>query len=413
MNEIKTQKELLKENDYLKSNLEDLIKSLKEAQESNRLKTEFINDMSHEIRTPMNGILGFSRMLDDSRLSDEKRARYINIIESSGKQLLHIVDEILEISKLEANQVKIAENEVCINDIFFDLFSIFEAKAKGQGLSLHFKKGLNDRESTIYTDSLKLNKILKILLENAFKFTARGYVSFGYSLKKNDKNAFIEIYVKDTGIGISPDKQKNIFESYSRIGDKLSREEGGLGLGLPIAKENVKLLGGNISVVSKIMDGSTFVITIPYKQVVLKNNVVDEKVNFNKDVTKYTILIAEDNEVNYLLLEILLLDKINLPCTILHARNGQEAVEICENNPAVNLVFMDIKMPKLNGYEATKKILKIRPNLPVIAQTAYSTKTEIDTAMASGCVEFLLKPINEKIINTVINKYIRVIQETE
>ena len=383
----------------------ELISSKEKAEESNRLKTEFLHNMSHEIRTPMNGILGFSQMLDDAYLTDKKRTHFVKIIQNSGRELLHIIDDILEISKLETKQVSVIESEVCLNDSFFELFSIFDIRAKEQGISLYFKKGLLDKESTIYTDKIKLNKILSNLLENALKFTTRGYVSFGYNLKKN--NTLLEIYVKDTGIGIEPEKQKIIFERFSQAEKKISRKAGGLGLGLSIAKENAELLGGEISVESEMMDGAKFIVTIPYKPVEKKSVVKKEKDSLKKEIQKCTILIAEDEEVNFLFLEILLVDKLRVPCKILHAIDGEEAVKMCKDNPDIDMVLMDIKMPKMNGYEATEEILKIRPDLPIVAQTAYSTREDMKKATDAGCVEFISKPISKDILNKVIGKYLR------
>ena len=383
----------------------ELIKSKEKAEESNRLKTEFLHNMSHEIRTPMNGILGFTQLLDDAYLTDKKRTHFVNIIQNSGRELLHIIDDILEISKLETKQVSVVESEVCINDTFFELFSIFDLKAKEQGISLYFKKGLLDAESTIYTDKVKLNKILSNLLENALKFTSRGYVAFGYSLKKN--NTLLEIYVKDTGIGIEPEKQKIIFERFSQAEKKISRKAGGLGLGLSIAKENAELLDGEITVESGLTDGATFTVTIPYKPVVKKKVVKKDGGSLKKEIPKCTILIAEDEEVNFLFLEILLIDKLRVPCKILHAIDGVEAVEMCKKDPNIDLVLMDIKMPKMNGYDATKEIKKMRPELPIVAQTAYSTREDMKKAIDAGCVEFITKPINKDILNKIIGKYLR------
>ncbi len=383
----------------------ELIKSKDKAEESNRLKTEFLHNMSHEIRTPMNGILGFTQLLDDAYLTDKKRTHFVNIIQNSGRELLHIIDDILEISKLETKQVSVVESEVCINDSFFELFSIFDIKAKEQGISLYFKKGLLDAESTIYTDKVKLNKILSNLLENALKFTTRGYVAFGYSLKKN--NTLLEIYVKDTGIGIEPEKQKIIFERFSQAEKKISRKAGGLGLGLSIAKENAELLDGEISVESKTTDGATFTVTIPYKPVVKKNTAKKRGGSLKKEIPKCTILIAEDEEVNFLFLEILLIDKLRVPCKILHAIDGVEAVEMCKDNPGIDLVLMDIKMPKMNGYDATIEIKKISPDLPIVAQTAYSTREDMKKAKDAGCDEFITKPINKDVLNKIIGKYLR------
>ncbi len=219
--------------------------------------------MSHEIRTPMNGILGFSSFLDDNDLSIDKRKYYVSIIQNSGNQLLRIIDDIIEISKLETKQVTAIENPTCINDLFLEQFSIFDIKAKQLQIPLYLSKPLNDKESTIYTDSVKLIKIMSNLLENSLKFTHEGHIDFGY--KREGSN--IHFFVKDTGIGVNEDMHNSIFERFSQEEKELSRNKGGLGLGLSIAKENAELLGGTISLKSKKGEGATFTVTIPYKPV--------------------------------------------------------------------------------------------------------------------------------------------------
>lgn len=236
-----------------------LIKSKEKAEESDSLKTEFLNNMSHEIRTPMNGILGFSGFLNDSNLDEKKRKNYVKIIQNSGNQLLGIIDDILEISQLETKQVTVKEGKTNLNDLLFELFSIFDLKAKENQITLYLEKGLSDKNSIILTDNLKLHKVISNLLENALKFTNRGKINFGYKL--NDKK--LEFFVRDTGIGIPKTKIKIIFERFSQADKELSKKVGGLGLGLSIAKENVILLGGDISVESEMLKGSTFRFDIP------------------------------------------------------------------------------------------------------------------------------------------------------
>jgi len=386
----------------IKRKEDSLIKLKKKAEESNLLKTEFINNMSHEIRTPMNAILGFSNFLNNSELTNEERKNYINIVQNSGIQLLRIIDDILEISKLETKQVKIIEKEVCLNILLFELFSIFDIKAKEREIHLYLNKGLLDKESIILIDDSKLNKVLSNLLENALKFTNEGFIEFGYQLK----NSELEIYVKDTGIGIKLENQKIIFERFSQEEKGLSRNVGGLGLGLSIAKENTELLGGKITLQSEKGKGSTFYVTIPYKPI-SKNNINSDN-NKGKLIdkqNKYTILIAEDEEVNFLYLDIILKkSKYNL--TTLHAKHGKEAVEMCKENAEIDFVLMDMKMPIMTGFEATKIIKGFRSNLPIIAQTAYSTNDEKQQAFTAGCDDFISKPISEETLNGIINKYL-------
>jgi len=381
------------------SDITELKKAKEKAEESDLLKTEFINNMSHEIRTPMNGILGFSELLINQDVTKEKREFYVKLIKNSGHQLLQIIDDILEISRLGTNKVKVIEEHVNINDLLLELFSIFEPKAKENKTPLYVEKHLTDKESTIITDRTKLNKILSNLLENALKFTNVGNITFGYHLKSEGDKKQLVIYVKDTGVGIAAKDQKMIFKRFSQSGREASKKVEGLGLGLSIAKENTQLLGGEITVESVKRKGTTFFVSIPYKPVF--TTIETEKLK-----EKTTILIAEDEEVNYLYLHTLIKDVFNLNCNLIHAKNGQEAIDICKSNTTIDFILMDLKMPVLSGYKAATEIKKVRPTIPIIAQTAYSTKQEQQKAIAAGCTDFISKPISKDELYKLLNKFL-------
>ncbi|MBN1251479.1 MAG: PAS domain S-box protein, partial [Bacteroidales bacterium] len=388
-------------NEEYKVQNEELILAKEKAEESNKLKTEFLHNMSHEIRTPMNGILGFADLLNKDDLSENKRKYYINIIKNSGEQLLRVIDDILEISRLETKQIKLIEEKISINDLILELFSIFDIKAKENKVPLYVKKTLTDKKSYIYTDKAKLIKILSNLIENAIKFTENGFIEIGYDLIDD----VIQIYVKDTGVGINKDKFDLIFERFSQENIELSSKVGGLGLGLSIAKENAELLGGKISLISKKGEGTTFFISIPYKPANITdlNINISDNLEFNK---QYIVLIVEDEEVNCLYIETLL-ENINPNIKTIHAINGEEAVEICKINNEIDIVLMDIKMPKMNGYQATKLIKEFKPDLPIIAQTAYSTSEDKAHAFSVGFDEFITKPISEESLKKILDLFLK------
>ncbi len=385
-----------------KKYLEEIVIAKEKAEEANRLKTEFLNNMSHEIRTPVNGIVGFSRMLDKPKLSTEKRNYYSRIIQSSSNQLLKIIDDILEISTLETKQTKLYETELCLNDLLMELFSIFNLNANTQKIPIYIKKALHDNESYIVSDKTKLNKIISNLLENALKFTTEGFIELGYFIKKQ----ILTLYVRDTGIGISRKYYKQIFERFSQEEKEMSRKHGGLGLGLSISKENAQLLGGDITLESEKGKGSTFYVNIPYKPVKTKDAKIFNSNSIPEKNAKFTILVAEDEDINYLYIEALFEEEMEADYEIIHAKNGKEAVDLCLKHKNIDLVLMDIKMPEMNGHEATEKIKTKLPNLPIIAQTAYSTDADRELALKHGCNDFITKPLDIEKLTSIINKYL-------
>ncbi len=238
----------------------ELLRAKEKAEESDQLKSTFLSNLSHEIRTPMNGIIGFADLLIGENLSIQQQKKYINIIQSSGRQLVRIIDDILEISRLETRQVKPQLSEICLNHLLAELFSIFELQSNQKNIHLILKMGLSDKDSCLNTDLTKLRKILSNLLENAIRYTHEGFVEFGYFCENNE----LLLYVKDSGIGIAKDKQDIIFERFKQADIERSQKAGGLGLGLSIARENTELLGGIISVESAPGKGTTFRVQLPF-----------------------------------------------------------------------------------------------------------------------------------------------------
>ncbi|MFD2561410.1 response regulator [Aquimarina rubra] len=389
---------------YLKFKINQKTKELQiakdNAEESNRIKTNFIQNISHEIRTPMNGIMGFSELLKSDSLTPEERKEYTEIIIDSGKDLITSVNDILEISVLETKQSKVRFTETNIGELLLELVSEYERKAKDKNLAIHLKNDIPEEENTILTDRSKLYKILSNLVHNGIKFTNAGSITiFSYIV-----GDFIHISIKDTGIGIKQKDQDIIFKSFSQSEKEISKNFGGLGLGLAIAKQYTDLIGGKISFVSKESEGSAFLLEIPYTQM-QKNAELSTDDQETTKPKKHIVLIAEDGEINFLFLKTVLSKMADFEFVIYRAKNGKEAVEICHENEKIDLVLMDIKMPIMDGYDATKRIKKLRPNLPVVAQTAYSTEEDIEKALAAGCDDFLAKPVDRKILRPILDKY--------
>lgn len=328
----------------------DLKKAIQKAEESDRLKTAFLCNMSHEIRTPMNGIIGFANMIDKPGLTDERRKYYAQIITQSSNQLLAIVNDILDISKIETGQLEYCETKVVLNSLLRDLYSMFVNSAHQKGISLLHKKGLPDNESIILTDELKLRQVLTNLINNAIKFTNEGNVIFGYRLTNDN---LLEFFVEDTGIGIPESDQKFIFDRFRQVENETTRKYGGTGLGLSICKGYINFLGGNISVDSTHNQGSIFSFTLSYKK---EDSFTDSYEN-QQEEQGYSakILVAEDEDFNFLFIEEVLSEK---QFKIFHVRDGAEAIEFCEQTTDIDLIIMDLKMPNMNGYEATEIIKK-------------------------------------------------------
>ena len=367
--------------------LKDTIEHLKEAklraEESDKLKTAFLHNISHEIKTPLNGIIGFSDLLKKEDMDHETIREYIDIIIRSGLQLSGIINDLVSIATIESGQEKVRLESVDIQHLLKNIHSHFQVKARNKGLALYYKPEAEDIKY-INTDETKLYQVLSNLLTNAIKFTHAGYVEWGFCLG----NGNLQFYVKDTGIGIKKEDQKKIFERFHQSNSESFYE--GSGLGLAISKAYLDLLGGNIWVESEVDKGSTFYFHLPLLED--KHSLDPRKSKKNKDSLK-RILIVEDDEVNFLYFAEVLND---LDLNLLHAKNGSEAIDLCNRNHHIDLIFMDIKMPGMDGYEATKRIKRIRPDTPIIAISAYFENKEKDIVKQMGCMDYLAKPVRKE-----------------
>jgi PAS domain S-box-containing protein len=383
----------------------ELVKAKDKAEESDKLKTAFLANMSHEIRTPMNGILGFAEMLNDNSLSQANRKKYLEIINSNGKMLINLIDDIIDFAKIESGQLNIVQEEFSLNNLLTQVQSTFltsRLRKTRSKVKIITKKPFPDEKSYILTDPTKLRQILTNLVGNAIKFTNKGYIEFGYNLE--DANT-IQFYVKDTGIGIPSDKLQVIFERFIQADSSPSRKYGGSGLGLAISKGLVELLGGRMWAESAIDMGSVFYFSIPFVPVSKK---VEEKYEKKLPRTSYCwegklFLIAEDDKFSYKFLEgFLKQTKAN----VIRAADGCEAVEICKNNKDVDLILMDIQMPEMNGLVATEEIKKFNKEVPIIAQTANALSEERQRCLEAGCVDFITKPVNITELYAKIDKWL-------
>ena len=375
------------------------------AEESDQLKSAFLANMSHEIRTPMNGILGFAELLKDEAITLESRREYLDIITKSGRHLLSVINDIIDISKIEAGLMTIEKRRCDLNQVFSDVFLFFK-KHQDVGrkkLDLKLKLQLSNEASICHSDPNRLAQILHNLIGNAVKFTQTGSIEVGYKLA--DANSIL-IYVSDTGIGIPKDKLVRIFERFIQADNTNARKFEGTGLGLAISKALVELLGGSIWVESELNKGSIFYVRLPFIQV--ESNGVEIKEvevdDYIPDFKGKTVLVTEDVDENYKFFSALLA-KTN--ASVLWAKNGREAVDLVDSQIKIDIILMDLRMPVMNGYEATRAIKRKRKDIPIIAQTAYSLDGDRTKSMEAGCDEYIAKPIEIQQLYRMMEQFLK------
>lgn len=367
----------------------ELILAKEKAEESDRLKTAFLNNISHEIRTPLNAITGFSALLTLPDNTLESQTTYIESILKGSDTLLSIICDIIDISSIEAKATNIQISKINLNSRIDKLFKQFLPEASEKGITLSYKTALSSEKAEIMTDRAKLVRVLSNLISNAIKFTLKGQVIFGYE----PRDSFIEFFVSDTGIGIPLEFHSKIFENFYQVDKSLDRQFEGTGLGLPICKAFVEQLGGKIWLQSEPGSGSTFYFTLPFVQPVPITESItqapeSEKTSLHRQITA---LVAEDDEINFKLIKSLL---ATLDIKVIKAVNGIEALNICRSQKDIDLILMDIRMPGIDGYTASRQIREFRPDVIIIAQTAYFDDKE--AALKNGCNDFISKPFTKE-----------------
>ncbi|MCM4156832.1 hybrid sensor histidine kinase/response regulator [Gramella sp. AN32] len=405
---IDANKQLIFQNEEKEKRAAELILAKEKAEKSDLLKTAFLANMSHEIRTPMNGILGFAELLKETELTAEIQQEYLEVIKKSGGRMLNLINNIISISKIESGLMETDLQESNVNTQIDFIHAFFKPQIEKKGIQFLIKKTLYGEEALIKSDPEKIYGILTNLVNNAIKYSEVGVIEVGYNLKSTEDSVDLEFYVKDKGIGIPEERQIAIFERFIQadISDKMALE--GAGLGLSISKAYVELLGGKIWVESEDGVGSTFYFTIPYQKAKAKKPTKTifladktEKILKPKDY-RLKLLIAEDDKISSMLITAMVK---KYSTVIFQAKTGLEAVEICKNNPDIDLILMDIQMPELNGFEATRKIREFNKDVVIIAQTASVLTDDREKIIEDGCDDYISKPINKSELLSLIQKY--------
>ncbi|MBA7519498.1 Sensor histidine kinase RcsC [subsurface metagenome] len=379
------------------------------AEETDRLKTAFLVNMSHEIRTPMNAIIGFTELMLNGKFADEERKDYLKLIRKSSNDLLNIIEDVIDIAKIESQQLRIKYKICNPYELIHDLKTVFQETLRRYGTNQKVKLLVdvdeNEKKFLFYIDDERLKQVVSNLLNNAAKYTNKGFIKFGY--KRVDQSNLL-FFVRDSGIGIPEKMRERIFERFVQLDQDGENAMGGAGLGLAISKNIINLLGGKLWVESVEGKGSDFFFQLPIKEVPKNikhtiNDKDDQNLDFESDWSNKRILIAEDDQINFQYLKEVISKS---GAEILWARSGIEAINIAEVEEKLDLILMDIKMPEIDGIQATRYIKKIRPQVPVIAQTAYAMENDRIKCLNAGCSAYIPKPIDQKKLFLLIEKFL-------
>lgn len=386
--------------EVIETRTRELQQMLRKVIDSDRLKSAFLANMSFEIRTPMNAIVGFASMLKNNDLSEEDKSEFVDIINQNCASLMVLINDIMDISKIESNQITINKAPFAVHAVLEELENYYKLN-NIKNIEIKYNRPANNEPVIVQNDLVRFRQVLTNLLSNAYRFTENGYIKFGFEVFHNE----IEFYVSDTGIGIKQDNFDKIFDYLQKVKEQDLFFQGGSGLGLPISRKLVELMGGRIWLKSKEGEGSTFFFTIPYQaaQKVPQTTVPDKKPTQN--LSKFTILVAEDEPANYFLIDRILK---STHANIIWAKNGKEAVDFISRLPEHNniIVLMDIKMPVMNGIDALRNIRLINKNIPVIAVTAYAYETEKLEIIQKDFNDYIIKPLKPEKLIEILGKFI-------
>ena len=386
-----------------KAKLDEYEAKAHEAEQASKMKTLFLANMSHEIRTPLNAIEGFSRVMCETD-SQEERSKYMEIIESNNARLLTLINEILDLSRVESGEVAIKKTMTDLNEICKSLLNTFKFRCP-EAVQMVWNKP--NMVVTLNTDANRLMQVFSNLISNALKHTSKGSITYGYRLISDGQE--VEFFVSDTGSGIAPEDMEHIFKTY--VSKDAETMKNGYGLGLPLSKIIVEKLGGNISVSSTLGEGSTFRFVLPFEGTIggvsrnsrVTTNSRTIRVSTRTDVQNAPlILVAEDEDNNFELVKVVLSKRYRL----IRAHNGIEAVTLCEDEHP-NLILMDIRMPDMNGLDATRIIKEVNRNIPIIALSAYAFDENIKEAKEAGCDDFMAKPFRVEDLLDRIQKFLK------
>ncbi|MBN1651409.1 MAG: response regulator [Bacteroidales bacterium] len=382
--------------------VEDLKVALENAEASDRLKTAFLNNISHEIRTPLNGILGFAPFIIQPDIEQEEKEKFLETLNKSGERLMDTVTDYMDISLLVSGNLKMHPKPVNIHFLMEEIHQKFQSVSESKGLKFDINMPQEILNYKFISDAELIKKIVSHLLSNAFKFTDSGYVSAGYRIMHTEEEAEIEFFVKDSGRGISEKAKTLVFESFRQENEANTRAHEGSGLGLSISKGLVSLLGGSIHLETNENKGTSVFVRFPVA-IEASSNISQMNSMEKKTSAANELLIAEDDDMNYLFFETVLRNKF---ANIYRAENGQDAVDRCKEYPDIAVVLMDIKMPGMDGLEATRQIKSIRPELPIIAVTAFAMHGDENRIREAGCNDYLSKPVDKMKLMKVLGQYV-------